>query len=86
MVGGPAVSIFAEVVDENDQLLSGFHSSISFSLPTLAGSFATGTVAIENGKTDDFSFLPGRVAGQQMLSIYVPGIGTIPDVPFSISP
>lgn len=86
MVGGPAVPIFAEVVDENGQILSGFHSSISFSIPTLAGSFSTGTIAIENGKTADFSFLPGRVSGQHMLSMYVPGIGTIPDVPFSILP
>lgn len=84
-VGGQKIALYAEVLDSEDHLLSGFHSSISFSLPETAGSFSTQTVAIENGKTEDIFFTPGRVSGNQTLSLYAPGIGDIPDIPFFIN-
>ena len=50
-MGGQKIALYAEVLDSQDRLLSGFHSSLSFTLPESAGSFSTQTVAIENGKT-----------------------------------
>lgn len=57
-VGESKIALYAEVLDAQDHLLSGFHSSLSFSLPEAAGSFSSQTVSIENGKTEDIWFTP----------------------------
>ncbi len=85
-VGGAGVPVRIRVLDNQNQQINGFSSVAHLQLPENAGSFSVDAVRIEDGISDYFTFTPGRLAGDHALSITVPGIGTVPDIIFSVRP
>ncbi len=84
--GGAGVPVRIRVLDNQNQQINGFSSVAHLQLPENAGSFSVDAVRIDDGISDYFTFTPGRLAGDHALSISVPGIGTVPDIVFSVRP
>lgn len=86
VVAGLPITAHIKVLDGNGNIISGFSSVADMTLPEAAGYFASGTtVEIKSGQSTDFTFVPGRVAGEHMLTLDIPGVGTISDIPFTIA-
>lgn len=76
-----------KVFGPDNTLISGFSSVAVLTLPEAAGYFPEGTsIEISNGQSQAFTFSPGRVSGDHILSLDIPGIGKISDISFSVEP
>ncbi len=58
----------------------------SWKLPGGAGTFSKETIAITDGLSENFDYLPGSVSGNHALSIDVPGVGSLSNIVFSLLP
>ena len=67
-------------------MITGLSSVVSWSLPLGAGSFSKEAITITDGRSEDFSYIPGTVSGDHSLSLDIPGIGSVSDVRFSLLP
>lgn len=83
-IGTQELPVRLRIVDKDGNLLSGFSSIVNFGLPAGAGNFSLELAEIRNGQTEKFSYYPGTVAGVHNLTLNIPGIGIISDVPLTL--
>lgn len=53
-------------------------------LPDGAGSFSKNIVNIRNGQSEDFMYSPGTAIGTHNLSLSIPGLGLLNDIPLTL--
>ncbi len=85
-VWGKAVWVHIEIQDDVWNRMSWLSSVASWKLPDGAGKFSKDAIAITDGVSENFDYIPGTVSGNHALSIDIPGIGSISDIVFSLLP
>lgn len=85
-VGGGRVPTKIEVQDGAGKRITGLSSVTAWILPAGAGSFSKQTIAITDGVSEAFDYIPGTVSGDHSLSIDIPGIGSVSDMIWRVLP
>lgn len=75
-----------EIQDDKGAKISGFSSVGTLKLPQGAGTFSRETITITDGVSENFDYIPGTVAGDHILTIDIPGAGSLSNIRFSLLP
>lgn len=84
IVWGDPIDMRIELVDAGGNVLSGFSSIANIQISAGAGTFSTTNLPLQNGRTQNFTFTPGRVSGDHILRIDIPWIGATSERRFDI--
>lgn len=74
------------VEDAEGRPLEGFRSVLNLTTGVGGGTFAPEVVMIDNGISSPLTYTPGRLAGEHRVTASIPGLGSIPDILFTVNP
>lgn len=85
-VGGADIPVTVRVEDAEGRPLEGFRSVLNLTTGVGGGTFAPEVVMIDNGISSPLTYTPGRLAGEHRVTASIPGLGSIPDILFTVNP
>lgn len=83
-IGSSALPVRLQIRDSAGNTVTGFSSIATISVPAGAGKFSQEVIEIKNGQSENFTYIPGTVAGVHNLTLNIPGIGILSETPLTL--